>query len=44
VVDGKLYLNLNADIFKKWSEDVSGNIVKGDANWSAIKDKAPNTL
>jgi YHS domain-containing protein len=44
VVDGKLYLNVNADVFKKWSEDVPGNIVKADANWPAIKDKAANTL
>lgn len=44
VVDGKLYLNVNADVFKKWSEDVPGNIAKANANWPAIKDKAPNTL
>lgn len=44
VVDGKLYLNVNADVFKKWSEDVSGNISKADANWPAIQNKAPNTL
>lgn len=44
VVDGKLYLNVNADVFKKWSEDVSGNISKADANWPSIQNKAPNTL
>lgn len=44
VVDGKLFLNINADVFKKWSEDVPGNITKANANWPAIKDKAPNTL
>lgn len=44
VVDGKLYLNVNADVFKKWSEDVPGNIAKANANWPAIKDKAPNSL
>lgn len=44
VVDGKLYLNVNADVFKKWSEDVPGNIAKANANWPSIKDKAPNTL
>lgn len=44
VVDGKLYLNVNADVFKKWSEDVPGNIVKANANWPAIKDKAANSL
>lgn len=44
VVDGKLYLNVNADVFKKWSEDVPGNIAKANANWPAIQDKAANTL
>ena len=44
VVDGKLYLNVNADVFKKWSEDVPGNIAKANVNWPLIKDKAPNSL
>lgn len=44
VVDGKLYLNVNADVFKKWSQDVAGNIAKANANWPAIKDKAANSL
>jgi YHS domain-containing protein len=44
VVDGRLYLNVNADVFKKWSEDVPGNIARAEANWPAIKDKAPSAL
>lgn len=44
VVDGKLYLNVNADVFKKWSEDVPGNIAKADSNWPSIKDSAPSAL
>ena len=44
IVDGKLYLNLNADVFKMWSEDVPGNLLKAEANWPTIKDKAANTL
>ncbi len=44
VVDGKLYLNVNADVFKKWSENVPGNIATADANWPAIKDQAPSAL
>ena len=44
MVDGKLYLNVNADVFKKWSEDVPGNIAKANANWPSIKDKAPSSL
>ena len=44
VVDGKLYLNVNADVFKKWETDIPGHIAQANANWPGIKDKAPNTL
>lgn len=44
VVDNKLYLNVNADVFKKWSQDVPGNITKANANWPSIKDQAPSSL
>lgn len=44
IVDDKLYLNVNADIQKKWLSDVPGHIVKGDKNWVEIRDKAPNEL
>ncbi len=44
VHNGKLYLNVNADVFKMFSQDIPGNVAKADANWPAIKDKAPNTL
>lgn len=44
VVDGKLYLNVNADVFNKWSEDIPTNISNADANWPVIRDKAPNQL
>jgi len=44
VVNGRLYLNVNQDVFKKWSEDVPGNIARAEANWPAIKDKAPSAL
>ncbi len=44
VVNGKLYLNVNADIFKKWSEDVPGHIRAADQNWPALADKAPSSL
>lgn len=44
VVDGRLYLNLNASVFKRWSQDVPTNISNADANWSNIQDKAPTAL
>jgi len=37
VVGGRLYLNLNADIQSKWSEDIAGNVTKADSNWTKIK-------
>ena len=39
IVDGKLYLNYNADAQKAWEQDVPGNIVKGDANWPGLSRK-----
>jgi YHS domain-containing protein len=42
--DGKLYLNVNKDVQKKWLEDVPGNNVKANANWPDIKSKTPKSL
>ena len=36
VVDGKLYLNYNADIQKKWRADISGFVAKADRNWPRV--------
>lgn len=41
VVDGKLYMNFNADVSTKWNADVPGHIKAADANWPGLKDKAP---
>jgi len=34
---GKLYLNLNKQVQKKWFEDVPGNITTAERNWSGIR-------
>lgn len=39
IVDGKLYLNLNNDVQKKWRNDIPGNIEKGDRNWPEVLTK-----
>ncbi|MBM5571123.1 MULTISPECIES: YHS domain-containing (seleno)protein [Deefgea] len=44
VVDGKLYLNVNKEVQKKWSEDIAGNLKKANMQWPTIKDKAPKDL
>jgi YHS domain-containing protein len=44
IVQGKLYLNLDKDIQRKWNKDIPGYIQKADANWIDIKDKAASDL
>ena len=44
IVDGKLYLNLNREIQKKWQEDIPGNIKKAEGNWQRIAGKTPQEL
>jgi YHS domain-containing protein len=39
IVDGKLYLNYNLDIQKKWEKDIPGLIAKGNANWPKVLEK-----
>lgn len=41
VVNGKLYLNYNSDIQKKWSEDIPGNIKKANEKWPAASKTKP---
>ena len=41
IVDGKLYLNLDAEIQKKWVDDIPGNIKKADANWPGLHNQDP---
>ena len=36
IVNGKLYLNYNKDIQKRWSSDESALIHKGEQNWPAL--------
>ncbi|HEU0201099.1 MAG TPA: YHS domain-containing (seleno)protein [Burkholderiaceae bacterium] len=36
IVDGKLYLNYNADVQKQWSKDIPGYVAKADKNWPGV--------
>ncbi|MFM2041616.1 MAG: hypothetical protein RLY86_192 [Pseudomonadota bacterium] len=36
IVEGKLYLNYNAEIQTRWEGDVPGHIRKADTNWPTI--------
>ncbi|WP_446751434.1 YHS domain-containing (seleno)protein [Vibrio sp. S9_S30] len=39
IVDGKLYLNYDADIKSRWEKDIPGFIREGDKNWSTLVSK-----
>ena len=44
IADGKLYLNVNKDVQKKWLLDVSGNNKKAEQIWPSIRNKTPKSL
>ncbi len=44
IVDNKLYLNLNADVQKKWLTDVPGHLNTANTVWPKIKSQAPKSL
>jgi YHS domain-containing protein len=37
VVNGRLYLNYNRDIQRKWSRDIPGFVDKADRNWPQVR-------
>ncbi len=39
IVNGKLYLNYDSDVQKKWSADLPKHIADGDRNWPSVLDK-----
>src|SRR5262249_15224640 len=39
VHDGKLYLNLNAEVLKKFNADLSGNVAKAEQHWPELLKK-----
>ncbi len=44
VVDGKLYLNVNPNIGRKWSQDIPGYLKRSEAEWPKIKDTRADKL
>ena len=36
IVDGALYLNYSLGVRAQWSQDIPGNIAKGDGNWPKL--------
>ena len=39
IVNGKLYLNYDADVQKKWESNIPGHISKADKNWPLVLGK-----
>lgn len=37
IVDGKLYLNLNKDVQKKWLSDIPGHLSQANTQWPKIR-------
>jgi YHS domain-containing protein len=44
IADGKLYLNVNKDVEKKYREDVTGNNKNAESNWPKLRSKTPKSL
>lgn len=44
IVDGKLYLFLNEEIFRMYQKDKAGTIAKAETNWARIKHTAATDL
>lgn len=44
IVDGKLNLLLNAEVFAKWKADVAGNNKVADGKWTTIRSTAIDKL
>ncbi len=44
IVDGKLYLNVNADVSVAWQRDIPGNLAKANEEWPTIKGATPASL
>ncbi len=44
VVDGKLYVNKNVEVYKAWKEDVSTHIEQAHGKWSTVKNIAASEL
>lgn len=44
IVDGKLYLNVNADVSVAWQRDIPGNLAKANELWPEIKGRTPASL
>jgi YHS domain-containing protein len=43
IVDGELYLNITRNVVGFWEEDIPGNLLKSEANWTEIEAEPATT-
>ena len=44
VVEGRLYVNKNLDVYATWKKDIPNNIVKAEGQWPLIQDTPSSAL
>jgi len=44
IVDGKLYVNKNEEVYQAWAEDIPKHIAEAEANWPSVEHKAASEL
>ncbi|MEM9313271.1 MAG: YHS domain-containing (seleno)protein [Pseudomonadota bacterium] len=44
IVEGRLYVNKNLNVYQTWKKDIPGNIVTAEGQWPQIRDAAPGDL
>ena len=44
VVEGRLYVNKNLNVYEKWKKDIPNNIVKAEGKWPEIEGVAASEL
>ena len=44
IVEGRLYVNKNLEVYETWKKDIPGNIVKAEGRWPQIRGVAAGDL
>jgi YHS domain-containing protein len=44
IVEGRLYVNKNLEVYKTWRKDIPGNIVAAEGAWTKIRDRDASEL
>lgn len=44
IVDGKLFVNKNLRVYKKWKKDIPAHIAQADSKWPAVENIAAGDL